>query len=134
MSTGVSTRQPHRRLGQSSHTQGGFSLFGLLLWAVLIAFGATLVIKIFPTVNEYLTARKALQKIADSGSTSVPEMKRSFETQKQIEYSLNALDVKEIKFTVEGDRVKIELAYDREIELFAPVFLLLKYQATVIGH
>ena len=134
MSTRVSLHQTHRLSSAGSRKQGGFSLFGLLLWAVLIAFAATLVIKIFPTVNEYLTARKALQKIADSGLTSVPEMKRSFETQKQIEYSLNALDVKEIKFTVEGDRVKIELAYDREIELFAPVFLLLKYQATVTGH
>jgi hypothetical protein len=114
--------------------QLGFSMFGLLLWAVLIAFGATIVIKVFPTVNEYLTARKTLQKIADSGLTSVPEMKRSFETQKQIEYSLNAVDVKELKFSIDGDKVKIALAYDREIEIFSPVFLLLKYEATVTSH
>jgi Tfp pilus assembly major pilin PilA len=134
MSTGIGRLHPPGRSAPCRRRQRGFSMFGLLMWAVIIAFGATIVIKVFPTVNEYWTARKALQKLADSGSTSVAEMKRSFETQKQIEYSLNAVDVKDLQFTIEGDKVKISLAYDREIEIFAPVFLLLKYEAKVTSH
>jgi hypothetical protein len=122
------------RPSRSAHRQRGFSLFGLLFWAVLIAFGATLVIKIFPTVNEYWTARKAIQKIADSGSTNIMEMKRSFETTRQIEYSLNAINANDLQISLNGDKVKIALAYDREIEIFEPLYLLIKYRASVTGR
>lgn len=117
-----------------ARAQRGFSMFGLLFWAIAIAFGATLLIKIFPTVNEYLTARKAIQKIADAGSVSAAEIKRNFETQQQIEYSLNGISANDLQISLEGERTKISLSYDREIEILAPVFLLIKYRATAVSH
>jgi len=108
--------------------QRGLSLFGMLLWAVLIGMLAVLAMKVFPTVNEYLTIQRAVQKIADSGATTVPEIRKAFEAQKDIEYSISSIGPNDLEVDATGDHVKISFSYDKEIELFSPVFLLIKYR------
>jgi len=56
--------------------QRGVTLFGLLFWALLIGFGAYLVIRVFPTVNEYLTIKSAVEKIAAAQPATVAEVRR----------------------------------------------------------
>ncbi|MCO5975815.1 DUF4845 domain-containing protein [Ideonella oryzae] len=108
--------------------QRGLSLFGMLLWAVLIGMLAVLAMKVFPTVNEYLTIQRAVQKIADSGATTAPEIRRAFEAQQAIEYSISSISANDLEIDSSGDHVKISFSYDKEIELFSPVFLLIKYR------
>ena len=114
----------------SSRRQRGVTLFGLMFWAVLIGFGALITMRVLPTINEYYTIQRAVEKIAKEGGTTVPEIRSAFEKQKQIEYSISSIDSKDLKITKENEKVVVSFAYDKEIELMAPVYLLIKYE----GH
>jgi hypothetical protein len=114
----------------SSRRQRGVTLFGLMFWAVLIGFGALVTMRVLPTINEYYTIQRAVEKIAKEGGTTVPEIRNAFEKQKQIEYSITSIEGKDLKITKENDKVVVSFAYDKEIELMAPVYLLIKYE----GH
>ncbi|HSI48459.1 MAG TPA: DUF4845 domain-containing protein [Ideonella sp.] len=108
--------------------QRGISFMGMVFLAILIAFVGVVAIKVLPTLNEYFTIRRAVQKIADSGASSVPEIRRAFETQKQIEYSISDIGGSDLEIDTTGDKVKIRFAYDKEVEIMDPVFLLIKYR------
>ena len=108
--------------------QQGISLIGLLFWAVLIAMVAIVALRVLPTVNEYLTIQRTVNKIAASGATTVPEIRAAFDKQKDVEYSIATISGKDLNITKENDRVVIRFAYEKEVELFGPVFLLIKYE------
>ena len=112
----------------SSRRQRGVTLFGLMFWAVLIGFGALITMRVLPTINEYYTIQRAVDKIAKEGGTTVPEIRNAFEKQKQIEYSISSIEGKDLKITKENEKVVVSFAYDKEIELMAPVYLLIKYE------
>ena len=108
--------------------QRGISLLGLLLWAVLIGIVAVVALRVLPTVNEYLTIQRAVNKIAASGATTVPELRVAFDRQKDIEYSISSISGKDLAITKENDRVVVAFAYEKQVELAGPVFLLIKYE------
>lgn len=110
--------------------QRGISLIGLVLWAIAVAFVALIVLRVVPTLNEYSTIQRAIDKIAKQGPTTVPEIRAAFEKQKEVEYSIASITGKDLEVTKENDQVVIRFAYDKEIELVSPVFLLIKYR----GH
>ena len=108
--------------------QRGITLFGLLFWAILIGIVVLVALKVLPTVNEYLTIQRAVDKAAQEGGTTVPQIRAAFDRQRDIEYSISSISGKDLHITKEDDRVVIRYAYDKEIELMAPVFLLIKYE------
>jgi hypothetical protein len=112
----------------TARRQRGVTLFGLLAWAIVVGFVALIVMKVLPTMNEYFTIQKAVNKIAQEGATTVPEIRAAFERTKDIEYSISSISGKDLKITKENDKVVISFAYDKEIELMSPVFLLIKYE------
>ena len=114
----------HRAAGR----QRGITLFGLLFWAIVVGFIALVVLRVLPTMNEYFTIQKAVNKIAQEGGTTVPEIRNAFEKTMAIEYSISTISAKDLVITKVNDKVVISFAYDKEIELMAPVFLLIKYQ------
>ena len=112
----------------SSSRQRGVTLFGLMFWAILIGVTALVVMRVLPTVNEFYTVQRAVDKIAREGGTTVPEIRAAFDKTKQIEYSITSLDGKDLQITKENEKVVVSFAYDKEIELVAPVYLLIKYE------
>jgi hypothetical protein len=117
-----SSRRPARA------RQRGITLFGLMFWAIVVGFVALVTMKVLPTLNEYFTIQKAVSKIAVEGGSTVPEIRTAFERQKEIEYSIQAVSGKDLNITKENDKVVISFAYDKEIELIEPVYLLIKYK------
>ena len=107
--------------------QRGVTLLGLVFWAVLVAFVALVVMKVLPTVNEFYTIQRAVNKVAKEGGTTVPEIRTAFERQKQIEYSISAISGSDLEITKVNDKIVLRFAYNKEIELFDPVFILIKY-------
>ena len=107
--------------------QRGVTLFGLLFWAVLIGFVALIGMRVLPALNEYFTIKRAVNKIATEGST-VPEIRAAFERQKDIEYSITTIGAKDLIVTKENEKVVVAFAYDKEVELVKPVFLLIKFE------
>jgi len=106
----------------------GITLIGLLFWAILVAFVALIIVRVLPTVNEYSTILRAVQNIAKSSPSTVAEARAAFEKQKEVEYSISSIGGKDLQVTKENDKVVIRFAYDKEVELFEPVFLLIKYR------
>jgi hypothetical protein len=111
-------------------TQRGVTLIGLLFWAVIVGFIALIAIRVLPTLNEYSTILRAVKKIASEGPSTVPEIRAAFDKQKSIEYSISSISGKDLEITKENDKVVIRFAYDKELELMEPVFLLIKYKGS----
>lgn len=111
----------------SPRGQRGITLLGLLMWAIIIGMLALVALRVLPTVNEYLTIQRAVNRVADEGLSTVPEIRAAFERQKEIEYSITSIGGQDLKITKEDDKVVIRFAYEKEIELASPVYLLIKY-------
>jgi Domain of unknown function (DUF4845) len=107
--------------------QLGVTLFGLLFWGVAIAFLAVVGAKVTPTVLEYFTIKRAVDKVAQGNPATVTAARAEFERIKQVEYSIQ-ISSNDLEITKENDKVKIRFAYDREIGLGGPVYLLMKYE------
>ena len=130
----MATTAPSRRTVQarpvpgSARRQRGITMFGLLFWALLIGFGAYLVLRVFPTVNEYLTIQRTVETIAKAQPATVAEARQAFERQKDVEYSISAITGSDLKITKENERVVIAYAYDKLVPIYGPVYLLIKYE------
>ncbi|HSW26402.1 MAG TPA: DUF4845 domain-containing protein [Burkholderiaceae bacterium] len=111
-----------------ARAQRGVSLIGLLFWAIVIGFIFYVGIRVLPTLNEYFTIQTAINKIAASKPSTVGEIRQLFDKQKDIEYSIASISGKDLDITKENDRVVIRFAYNKELELIAPVYLLIKYE------
>ena len=112
---------------RGGRSQRGFTLFGLLFWAIIVGFLALIGMRVLPALNEYFTIKRAINKITSEGST-VPEIRNAFERQKDIEYAITSISGKDLSVTKENDKVVVSFAYDKEIELMKPVFLLIKFE------
>ncbi len=108
--------------------QRGITLFGLVFWACLIGFGAYLLIRTLPTVNEYYTIQKAVDNIAKTQPPTVAEVRLAFDRQKELEYSIASITGKDLVITKENDKVVIAFGYDKLVPVMGPVYLLIKYE------
>jgi Domain of unknown function (DUF4845) len=108
--------------------QRGVTMIGLLFWAVIVGFIGYLAVRTLPTVNEYMTIQKAVDRIAAAPPATVGEIRAAFDRQREIEYSIVSITSKDLAITKENDKVVISYAYEKEVPIAGPVFLLLKYQ------
>ncbi|MDH3460148.1 MAG: DUF4845 domain-containing protein [Burkholderiaceae bacterium] len=111
-------------------SQRGFSLLGLLLVSIVVGSVALVVLKVFPTVNEYLTIQRSVEKLASMSLSTVADIRKKFDQQKDIEYAIVSISGKDLDITKENDVIVISYAYDKEIELVKPVYLLIKYEGS----
>ena len=107
--------------------QRGFTLFGLLFWAIIVGFLALIGMRVLPALNEYFTIKRTVNQITNEGST-VPEIRAAFERQKDIEYAITSISGKDLQITKENDKVVIGYAYNKEVPIWGPVYILLKYE------
>ena len=112
------------------HGQRGTSLLGLFLVAVIVGFLALMAMRSFPAVNEYLTIRKALNKIMKDGPANAEDIRRSFSRQSEVEYSISTIKPSDLDITQVNDRLVVRVKYDKEIEIIDPVYLLLKFDCS----
>jgi hypothetical protein len=123
-----STQRPRGRARPAQRVSRGVTMFGLLFWAIVIGFIGYLLVVTLPTVNEYMTIQRAVTKIAAANPGTVAEARTAFDRQKDIEYSISSITGKDLTITKENDKVVISFAYDKEVPIMGPVFLLIKYQ------
>ena len=116
----------HMKLRLKSR-QAGLSFVGLLFVVGVLACLGVLAAQAFPTVVEYQTVLKAVQK-ASAGNT-VAEVRQIFEKAADID-DIKSITAKDLEVTKEGDKVVVKFAYNKEIHMFGPAYLLLKYAGT----
>ena len=105
--------------------QRGISFIGLLFVAVVVACVGLVVAQVIPTLIEYQAILKAANK-AKEGNT-VPEVRAIFDRAQAID-DFQSVQAKDLDIRKDGDKVVVAFAYEREIHLFGPAFLLLKYK------
>jgi sensor histidine kinase regulating citrate/malate metabolism len=112
------------RASQSRRRQRGISFIGLLFVAIVLACVGVVVAQVIPTLIEYQAITKAANKAKEG--TTVPEVRAIFDRAQAIDDFQSVagkdLDVKKL-----GDKVVVSFAYEREIHLFGPAYLTLKY-------
>ncbi|MBL8278888.1 MAG: DUF4845 domain-containing protein [Pelomonas sp.] len=120
---------PARRPSSFPHRQRGLTLIGLLFWGGIVAVTAVVGMKVFPTVLEYYTVQRVVDRIAASNPPTVPAVRQDFDKAIQVEYSIQSIKSGDLVVTKDGnDKVVIEFAWDKEIDLFGPVYLMIKYR------
>lgn len=80
--------------------------------------------QVMPTLIEYQTILKTVNK-ASSGSTVV-EVRSIFDKASMVD-EIHSITGRDLEVTKEGDKVVVSFAYNKEIHLTGPAFLLLKY-------
>ncbi|MGQ9724205.1 MAG: DUF4845 domain-containing protein [Tepidimonas sp.] len=101
-------------------------MIGLLFVGAVVALVVVLTVQVAPTVIEYLAIRKAVERAAQSGATAT-EIRNAFDRAKTADY-FGAISGKDLEIRKEGEAIVVEFAYDKEIHLFGPAYLLLKYR------
>jgi hypothetical protein len=104
--------------------QVGISFIGLLFVVGVLACVGIIAAEAFPTAVEYQAALKAAQK-ASSGST-VAEVRQIFDKAADID-NISSISGKDLDISKDGDKVVVKFAYNKEIHMFGPAYLLLKY-------
>jgi hypothetical protein len=105
--------------------QRGFSLIGLLFVGVVLAFGGLVGAQVAPTLIEYQAITKAVNKVAAQGGT-VAEIRNNFEKAQNVD-DFKSISGKDLEISKNGDKVVVSFAYQKEIHLGGPAYLLLKY-------
>ena len=109
---------------RSSAKQRGVSFLGLLVVGGFLAMAGVIAAQVFPTFLEYQAIGKAANK-ASMGST-VPEVRSLFDKQSAVD-DFKSVTGKDLEVTKEGDKIVVSFAYQREIHLAGPAYLVLKY-------
>lgn len=119
----------HRRSRPAQH-QRGLSLFGLVVWAIFIAFLGLMAIRVWPSLNEYVTIQQSVTRImkADPRPSTAAEVRKAFNHQRDVEYAISTLKGEDLDIETVNDRLEVSFAYDKEVEIFGPVYLLIKYR------
>ena len=120
------SRGNHR--GNRRASQRGLTMFGLMFWGILVGFTGYLLVVILPTLNEYFTIQRAVDKIAAAAPATVGEARMAFDKQRNIEYAIDSIAGKDLEITKENDKVVIKFAYDKLIPIYGVVYVLIKYQ------
>ena len=116
----------HRRLGR----QRGTSLFGLVVIAIIVGFLCLMAARVFPSINEYLTIRKTVSQIMRGQPSNAADIRSAFEKATEVEYSIKTITAKDLEITQAGERITTSFAYNVEIPMVEPVYLLVKYQGS----
>ena len=124
--------RPSRRSPSSPLThrrQHGLTLIGLLFWGGIVAVLAVVGMKVFPTVLEYYTVQRVVDRIAAGNPSTVPQVRQEFDKATVTEYSIQSIKSSDLVVSKDGnDKVVIEFSWDKEVDLFGPVYLLIKYK------
>ena len=108
--------------------QRGISFMGILFVGIVLAFAGVVGAQVAPTVIEFQAIRKAAHKAANEGATPA-DVRRVFDSAAAID-DFKAVSAKDLDISKVGDKVVVAFAYNKEIHLGGPAYLLLKYAGT----
>jgi len=114
---------------RSKFSQRGISFFGLLILGIVAALLVIVGLRVVPTVSEYMSIMKTAKQVAADGGQSPLDIRRKFDLAASADY-IDSIQGKDLDVTKNGDKVVIHFAYDKEIPLAGPVYLLIKYEGS----
>jgi Tfp pilus assembly protein PilE len=112
-------------LSQLKSKQQGATFIGMLFFAAVVGVLFVIGAKVTPTVIEYQAILKAANT-AKTGS-SVAEIRSAFDKNQATGY-FDAISGKDLVIEKIADKFVVSFAYQKEIALAGPAYLLLKYE------
>lgn len=106
------------------HRQRGVSVPGMLAVGAVVALLVVLLARLVPTVIEYQAVQKAVNRAATG--TTVAEIRTLFNKTAAID-DISALSGNDLQISKENNQVVVAFEYEREIHLFGPAYLLMRY-------
>ncbi len=110
---------------QQKSKQRGASFLGMLFFAAVVGIVFVVGAKVTPTVIEYQAILKAANT-AKMGN-SVAEVRSAFDKNQATGY-FDAIRSKDLVIDKVADKFVVSFAYQKEIALAGPAYLLLKYE------
>lgn len=109
----------------SSRTrQAGVSFFLLIIVIAMFAFVGAVGAQALPTFMEFQAIQKAIDRSKDGGSPS--DIRNTFDKAAAVD-DIKSISGKDLEITRQGDKNVVKFAYNKEIHIAGPAFLLLKY-------
>ena len=108
--------------------QRGVSVLGIVLIGVVVAALGVLTARVVPTVIEYRSIQHAVEQAAQASRTP-GEARAAFERTRAVG-DFDAVTGTDLIITRDNDRLLVEFAYDEEIHLLGPAYLVLKYRGS----
>lgn len=105
--------------------QRGLTFVGLLVVGILLALSGVVLAQVVPTYIEYMAVQKAVDKAA-AGET-VAEVRSIFDKAATID-DIRTIAGKDLEVGKEGNKVVVSYAYERDIHLAGPAYLVMRYQ------
>ncbi len=105
--------------------QRGLTFVGLLVVGILLALSGVVFAQVVPTYIEYMAVQKAVDKAA-AGET-VAEVRSIFDKAATID-DIRTIAGKDLEVGKEGSKVVVSYAYERDIHLAGPAYLVMRYQ------
>lgn len=111
---------------RNASRQRGLSFFGLLLLLVVLAASGVVLAQLVPTVLEYRAVQRAADRAKAGGSPA--EVRQIFDRSAQVD-NITAISGRDIQIvrSPDGSSNRVRFAYEREIHLVGPAYLLMKY-------
>jgi Tfp pilus assembly protein PilE len=110
--------------------QRGISFFSLVIVVAVLAFLGVVGAQVVPTFVEYQAITKAAKKA--SSESTVQGVRAAFDRASAID-DIKSVSGKDLDVSKNGDAVVVKFAYNREIHLGGPAYLLLKYEGSSTG-
>ncbi len=107
--------------------QRGITFIGMLFVGAIVGITFVIGAQVLPTFVEYRAILKAVKKASEGSSVS--EIRSIYERATDID-DMQSVKPKDLEITKEGERVVVSFAYNKEIHLVGPAYLLLKYSGS----
>ena len=109
--------------------QRGATMIGMLFVSIALVLIALLGMKVLPTMLEYQTILKAVKK-AGAEANSAADVKNIFDKASEIEQNISSITPKDLIIEQISGGYRVSFAYDKEIPLFGPAYLVIKYEGS----
>jgi Domain of unknown function (DUF4845) len=113
------------KLSRLKSKQRGVTFFGMLFFGAVVGVLFVIGAKLVPSVIEYQAIMKAANN-AKTGST-VAEVRSTFDKNQATGY-FEAISGKDLVIVKVADKHVVSFAYQKEIPLAGPAYLLMKYE------
>ena len=107
--------------------QRGLTFIGLVLVSVVVAVLALVAVQVVPTLIEYQAISQAAQHAAQGGT--VAEVRSLFDKAATID-DFTSVKGRDLDISKDNDRVIVKFAYEREIHLAGPAWLVMRYSGS----
>lgn len=106
------------------HRQRGVSVLGMVVVGAVVALLVVLLAQLVPTLIEYQAVQKAVNRAATG--TTVAEIRALFNKAASID-DISALSGNDLQISKDNNQVVVAFEYEREIHLFGPAYLVMRY-------